>query len=818
MLRVNRSLVNSIDGGEIYDSIAKVDVSNAEAINTIAPTFSNITGSNNVSVDATGDIQLADVFTVGMNASYQVYQAYADQFLVGQGWNGSDIASAFYFTPSALTVTGATANYNYSVIAGAVSLNSASADTVKVIRGSVQILNGQTTRTLTNGVDYTLEDTDDTKWYFRITSNHFTGMGVVSGGGSQNPDDFTVHAVQSGANVVLTRSGNSNDTRVDSEIVQYTGNTPANEFIVREKGELTLSSGTTSTTTNLPACVVNANDVVILITGQSTSPSTRNDTHTMLFTAARGSTDWTATRGKNNAAATISYAVIEYTGSDYTVTQQSFNVSSATATETLTTPVTDASKTFIHAQYRYDSTGSAGLDDASVRVYLQDSSTLAVFNATSTDLSLKQNHVYLIENDNLVVNRYIGEMSGETTGEEEIDDVAVTTVANSDLTTLFGLTASSTGSGTAFPRGFVNFTLSADDNVKLRQSDEGQTSLYSFEVVEWPAASGGQIDVTGQTANYDYDAVSGAVELTGSIDVSGQTAAYNYQALNGAVDLTGSIDVQGQTATYNYSALPGAVDLTAQLQIVGQTAGYNYAALTGAIDLTGQIDVTGQTASFNYNAIAGTIDTTGAIQVQGATANYNYAAVAGLVSLVGEIEVTGQTASYNYQSIPAIVDLTGSIDVQGQTAIYNYQALQGSISLTTTIDVVGNTAQYSYAAVSGQVDLTPTITVVGTTANYSYNALSGLVDLTGEIVIVGETANYAYNAISGNAQLFGEIIISGQTANYNYAPVAGSVTLQTQQDLSNITAGYAQSIYGAEYEKSAYDARYKINSITVRYK
>jgi hypothetical protein len=100
MLRVNRSLVNSQDGGEIYDSIAKVDVSNAKAINTIAPTFSNITGSNNVSVDATGDIQLANVFTSGMDASYRIYQSYANANLVGVGWNSSDIASAFYFDGS----------------------------------------------------------------------------------------------------------------------------------------------------------------------------------------------------------------------------------------------------------------------------------------------------------------------------------------------------------------------------------------------------------------------------------------------------------------------------------------------------------------------------------------------------------------------------------------------------------------------------------------------------------------------------------------------------------------------------------------------
>ena len=100
MLRVNRCLVNSQDGGEIYDSIAKTSISNATAQNVISPTFSSITGSNNVSVDTTGDIQLPDVFSAGMNVQYQIKQAYADANLVGQGYLGSDIASAFYYTES----------------------------------------------------------------------------------------------------------------------------------------------------------------------------------------------------------------------------------------------------------------------------------------------------------------------------------------------------------------------------------------------------------------------------------------------------------------------------------------------------------------------------------------------------------------------------------------------------------------------------------------------------------------------------------------------------------------------------------------------
>ena len=360
-------------------------------------------------------------------------------------------------------------------------------DTVKVLRGSAIIASGSTTLTLTNGTDYTLEDTDDTKWFFRITNSNFTGMGVTSGGGNQNTDDFTVVPVQSGANTVLTRVGSTGDCRVDWEIVQYTGTTSDNEFIVREKGVLTLANGVATSSPALPSGISNNNDVVIWITGQAGSNTGRNAPHSALFTAEMGSTTWTATRGNTTDNVYLAYAIVEYTGSDYTVHSESFTVSSAVTTHTLSTAVADTSKTFIHAQNRYDTTVSAGINDASARVYLSSTTALSVRNETSVDLSLKEHVVYIVENPNLTVQRVAAEMAG--TGEEETETVSITQVADTELTSLTGLTSSSTGSGTALPRGYINFNLSSDSSVLLRQSDNGQTSQYSFEVVEWPAGT-----------------------------------------------------------------------------------------------------------------------------------------------------------------------------------------------------------------------------------------------------------------------------------------------------------------------------------------
>lgn len=412
-------------------------------------------------------------------------------------------------------------------------------DTVKVLRGSAIIANGNTTLTLTNGVDYTLEDTDDTKWFFRITNSNFTGMGSTTGEG-QYTDDHTVVPTQSGANTVLTRAGSTNDCRVDWEIVQYTGTTSNNEFIVREKGVLTLANGVATSTPSLPSGISNNNDVVIWITGQAGSNTGQNVPQSALFTAEMGSTTWTATRGNTTDNGYLAYAIVEYTGSDYTVHSESFTVSSAVTTHTLSTAVSDTAETFIHAQNRYDLAGTAGIDDASVRVHLSSTTALSVRNETSTDLSLKEHVVYLVENPNLTVQRVTAEMSG--TGEEEIETVSITQVADTELTSLTGLTSTSTGSGNFLPRGYINFTLSSDSSVLLRQSDNGQTSQYSFEVVEWPAGGGGGSTVSPSAIASD-EAFGSPSLVLGSVTL-GATAISSEEVFGSPSLLAGASSVQ----------------------------------------------------------------------------------------------------------------------------------------------------------------------------------------------------------------------------------------------------------------------------------
>lgn len=401
----------------------------------------------------------------------------------------------------------------------------------KVLRGSAVISSGQASLTLTDGVDYTLESgIAGDAWFFAIANNHFTGMGRTSAGGNQNADDVTVSFTYSGNNVTLTRSGTANNCRVDWQIVQYIGASGgANEIKVRAKGELSTTAASVSVA--LPGSVVNSSKVVPWVAGQRTNHTGRNNWNRGLFTSEVSGGDAVFDRSATGNTGWVSYALVEFTGSAWSVGYEEFAATSTNDAVAITA-VADASKTFLHATYRYAFDGGMGLDDASNRVHLEDESTIRATSTTSLVLSEKIHSVWLIENDGMSVDRYIGTMAGS--GEEEVADIAITSVSDTEqvITTLSN---DSTGVGVAFPRGYINHLLLNSTTLRLRQSDNGQTSRYAFEVVTLPETSGPpDLNGTGLAQESGSDVASGS----GSV-------AYPNLSASGAPQETGSDTVTG---------------------------------------------------------------------------------------------------------------------------------------------------------------------------------------------------------------------------------------------------------------------------------
>lgn len=566
----------------------------------------------------------------------------------------------------------------------------------KVLRGTAVIPSGTTALTLVNGVDYTLETgIAADAWFFQIANSRLTGMGRTASGGNQNSDDVTVSLSHVGNNTILTRDGSANNCRVDWQIVQYTGSADGpNEIKVREKG---VASGATATATvALPGSVSEAADVVPFVTGQRNNGTGRGNYNRGFFTSEISGGNAVFDRFTTVSTFTLSYALVEFVGSNWTVTNEQFDNPSVSANTDqavdLATAISDPSKTFLHCTYRYETTGTVGLDDASVRVRLLSATQLSVLDATATDDTLKKHSVWLIENPELNVARYAGTMVG--TGEEEVFDVAVTEVASIDraFTTLSN---DSTGGGTAFPRGLINHILLDASTVRLRQSDNGQTSDYSIEVVELPEGSAGSppaIAADGSTHSHSASApsVSAGATAAPSDAISDHSASSPGVAANAALAPSGSL--------HNHDA--GSPSLSVGVSIAPVDSVHDQAASSPSI--TTAATVAAQDAIHDQVAKAPSVASRSSLALAGAL--HDHAAGSPSLSVAGSIAANDSEHGHEAGS-PSIV-ATSSITPENA----EHLQLASAPTVSTGAQIAVGDAVHSHVAdqpatgVSGQLD------------------------------------------------------------------------------------------------------------------
>lgn len=345
----------------------------------------------------------------------------------------------------------------------------------KIQRGSGIMSSGSATLTITSGVDFTAPTSST--FFFRISNSMYTGMGKTSGGGSQNVDDFTSWiSSESASSVTFSRYGTSNDNRIDWELIEYIGAVGGDNEIEVQKYIITLPSAIPTSTQSISEVSGNS---AIWITGQASASNGRNNAGSLLHTVTFNST--TEVQAQSQASTVerkVSIAVVDFIGSNWTVDSYLAEYTGRPTNVTITSRA--MVNTFILKHWRYN-VATSGLDDSSVRVSMTTDTNIELYN-TSTATGNKFAQLYVISNPDITVDRYGATMSG--TEEEEIFNQVITSVTSEE--TLLNMSNDSTGSGTAFPRGAINYTLSAEDNVLLRQSDNGQTSIYRLEVITLP--------------------------------------------------------------------------------------------------------------------------------------------------------------------------------------------------------------------------------------------------------------------------------------------------------------------------------------------
>lgn len=633
------------------------------------------------------------------------------------------------------------------------------------------------TATITEGAEYTLPAgaTASNTWV-RITNTRLTGNGRTSGGGNQNVDDFTAY-VSNPSNVLTSitfeRHGTgSTNTRVDWEIVTYVGSGD-NEVIVRDVGT---ASGTAITISGTQVTTISdASQVLVLITGQRSNNTDRNDWHTGLFTAALnddGGGNYTPqfTRGEATSTGSVSYAVIEFTGSNWRPVQRLAFTNSgiggsvwSTGAQTVATTFTlasvggsdllDASKAFLHCQYTYGG-GTAGLDDSGENVEIASATQLTHRCRAVSDSTLRQHVVWIIENTqadgtarNLVSEQiafYIG--TGGT--EEDTRTQACTAVDSIDESSIWGECCSCDGGGTALPRGANTVRLTATDTVTWVRSDNGQEQRMSWQVVQWPE------DPDGGTPpqNFTQDATTTATAVGNDVTFAPQSTAFDQDAT--AIATATGLDAtfapqlatfaQDATAVSTATALDATFDLpaifsgdTATATAVGNDATFDPQSATLVVDTalstgvaqdatlsaSGNAPFSGNTATATATGLDATFSA-GASQFAGDTAAAPTLALdATFAAQVATF--AGDTPSASAQGVDAVFDV-GSLPSQplvGDTPSATTVGLDGSASATGTAPLAGDTADAFTVATDATIAGSGAATFIGETAKPDVVAL-----------------------------------------------------------------------------------------------
>lgn len=345
--------------------------------------------------------------------------------------------------------------------------------------------------------------------FIRLVSTRGSGMGSTGGGSPQEADDWTWYISDpdfTDGSIAFTRAGTTNPQRFCWEIIEYIGAAgDQNEIKVRGAGKVTYSaSGLTVDGSSV--VVTNDNDVLVFITGQDSVETVVQQE----VAAGQSTSEWIAasniprfTRGTAGGgggdANHLSYAVVEFTGSNWAVERIQHQFAAAGAIENQTiTNVSSLSRAFFHAQFRRGDTG--GTDDGGAEMWLSATNKASfLLEGTAESPTGKYGVIWIVQNIDtknssamkvwhMSGTRNTASSSEGVSGEDEWTN-AITTVGDITQTSIMGESGRDAGGTNAYPHGWISLKLYTVTSVKLYHSDDATQQNYRFQVVEWPKKS-----------------------------------------------------------------------------------------------------------------------------------------------------------------------------------------------------------------------------------------------------------------------------------------------------------------------------------------
>lgn len=351
-----------------------------------------------------------------------------------------------------------------------------------------------TSTTLTAGVDYTAPSNANAA-FIRITNSHHVGAGNTTGGGRQNADDVTTFIADPeniASAVTIARAGSVGDTHVDWEIIEFIGNPGTdNELVVRDVGTVSLSNSQL-TATGSAVSVTDDDDVVVFITGVRNQNTSRN------YYAGQFTADWdndqdvpVLTRGSDGGSAVdVSYAVVEFTGLNWSVqrVEHAYTAAGTVETESITA-VNSLSNTFLHTQKRMPA--YINVDELGHTVWLSSIGAVSFELNSGANPSGQVSVAWVIENTQQGAGAMdVQRTNGFTSGGNEPLSLGISIAPPLDDLQNASIFMNTSGSGGDFehPRALAGARILSTSTYQIWRSDTGSTLTYRTEIVDWPVA------------------------------------------------------------------------------------------------------------------------------------------------------------------------------------------------------------------------------------------------------------------------------------------------------------------------------------------
>ncbi len=478
---------------------------------------------------------------------------------------------------------------------------------VKIQTGTVTLADTVASATITAGVDYTAPASLSRAW-IEIVATHPVSDGVDSLYSGQLGRNAAIISDPTTllSSITFQRSVATNPVTLHWRIVEYTGAAGGpNEFVVRRTPRLSL---TTTTATAAVTGVVADADVVPILTSVSdiNGAAGRLDLQSALCTPSYAGGTLTATRIDTTVDVDVTYAVVEFTGTNWAVQRIEHVYTSADVNEpeTLSVDVVSA-RSFIVPSMRLSNIADAGsfaqlieLTDTAVNFQIRSASTDAV------------GVVYVVESADATAATQRGSVTMTVTGAaNQSVSQAVTPVGALDAArvVLTGGEAIGPDIGCALVGGQLSTTAQLD----LHRGDASADALVNYEIFEFPTTSAA--DTTPPTISNPTLTVDSNTAVTFGATSDEDGTAHAVVRLASDPQASGPEIVNGTYA--NAVVVPADVDpITANIayqfaQVTGLTGNTTYAVDQVATDAAGNISaVNTQTFTTQSKALRLTID------------------------------------------------------------------------------------------------------------------------------------------------------------------------------------------------------------------